>query len=220
MRESRKTILAFTLTEMLVAMAIMVILMAVAIPAVKKLSASMEQSGGVKTLIEAALSNARAVAVREQKYAGVRFQQYEGRQYLMVVINDPNGTGYVNGFRVVDGRKPMVLPENTAIISDQFQTDPLLGVAANLKQAISASIIFTPTGSMTTHDVWFKDNVQFGKTIFLLNDGANFPSVNSFRVYDLKAFAEIPSTKRWSYLSESSSSEHISPYTGELIKKN
>ena len=198
MRNRKSTIWGFTLTEMLVTMAIMTILMAVAISAVKKLSESMEQSAGVKNVIEAALANARAVAVREQKYAGVRFQQYNGRQYLMCIINDPNGTGLANGFRVVDGRRPVALSENVAIISEQYTNDTDLKDALKLAEATLPSVVFTPAGKLTTHSVRFKGQMQFGKTSFLWDDGGNYPSMISFRIYDLKTFANVDSNNRWS----------------------
>jgi prepilin-type N-terminal cleavage/methylation domain-containing protein len=220
MRNRRHINQGFTLTEMLVSMAIMTILMAVAIPAAKKLSESMEQSAGVKNVIEAALANARAVAVREQKYAGIRFQQYNGRQYLMFIINDPAVTGLANGFRIVDGRKPVALSENTAIISEKYTNDTDLQDAAKLTEATSASILFTPAGKLTTHPVRFKGQMQFGKASFMWDDGGDYPSVISFLIYDLKVFENVSGTNRWSKYLSGVNSEHISPYTGELIKKN
>lgn len=159
MRESRKTILAFTLTEMLVVMAIMVILMAVAIPAVKKLSASMEQSTGVISIIDAALSNARAIAVREQKYAGVRFQMDKaGKTYLVLIINDvddsPNGTGLANGFRVVDGRKPIILPDTIGVIADEiYYSDLYMKNPLGRNEATTFSVVFSPSGQFVVHQV-------------------------------------------------------------------
>lgn len=218
MREYNKNILGFTLTEMLVAMAIMVILMAAAVPTIKKLREAMEQSTGVKSIIDAALSNARAIAVREQKYAGVRFQLHEGRQYLMLIINDPNGTGLVNGFRMVDGRKSVMLPDGVAIISEKYKKDSDLKTPAKFVEASLVSIIFTPAGKLTTHDVRYKGQLQFGNSVLPWDDNSDYSSIVSFRIYDIKELAKFTSSPWDGYL-KNLNTEHINPYTGELIRK-
>ena len=117
-----------SLTEILVVMAIMAILMGVSIPAAKQLMGSFESSTGTRQLINAALSNARAIAVRNQTYAGVRFQEDINRNtYIIFIEHDPSdnpanapqpiGTGLANGFRAVTGRKPMKLPQDVGVVS-------------------------------------------------------------------------------------------------------
>ena len=66
---------AFSLTEIMVVIAIVAILATIVIPAAKTLIESFEMDSQVKPVIGAALANARAIAMREQKYAGIRFQQ-------------------------------------------------------------------------------------------------------------------------------------------------
>jgi Tfp pilus assembly protein FimT len=105
-----------SLTEILVVVGIIAVLMGVSIPAAKQLAGSFETGTGVRQLINAALSNARAIAVREQTYAGVRFQQdAEGHTYMIFIVHDKAATGLANGFRAVMGRKPMQLPENVSV---------------------------------------------------------------------------------------------------------
>lgn len=251
MRSRRNTIWGFTLTEMLVVMAIMTILMAVAIPAVKKLSASMEQSGGVKPLIEAALSNARAIAVREQKYAGVRFQMdATGKQFLIFIVHDPDaspdGTGFANGFRVVDGRKPMALPENVGVIAEEvYYSNIYFQNPAGVNDATAFSIVFSPSGQFVVHQVRvyssdglansndrvFNDENKFknGFAQFrrdgLISDVdalAGFRqeySVQRIIIYDKSEF-EKHKNSAWTLYLSGLNSEYISSYTGELIKKN
>jgi hypothetical protein len=74
-------------------------------------------------MISGALSTARAIAAKEQRYAGVRFQTayhpdgpLNAPQYMIFIVQDPTmvGTrGY--GFRAVEGLKPIKLPENVVV---------------------------------------------------------------------------------------------------------
>jgi hypothetical protein len=125
------------------------------------------------------MSNARAIAIREGHYAGVRFQQDSaGRQYLVLVIHDPNQTGLANGFRVAEGRKPMALPQNVGVMScrvqkkydnglfDSDRTDDW-DLASNpsmadtclntnvshvgMNDATTFSIVFNPSGKFVVH---------------------------------------------------------------------
>ena len=122
----------FSLTELLVVVGIIALLMSVGIPAAKKLSESLESSDGVRSVINAALCNARATAIKEQKYAGVRFQfGADGRQYMVLVLHDPaekptnaeiannpdkTGTGLASGFRVMSNRKSTALPASVGVM--------------------------------------------------------------------------------------------------------
>lgn len=123
-----------TLTEILVVVAVMAILLGISVPTAQHLMDSFESSTGVRYLINAALSNARAIAVRNQAYAGVRFQTAAGgNTYMIFIVHDPDATGYANGFRAVMGRQPMKLPEGVTV-NDCF-------------------VVFSPAGKLTTHSV-------------------------------------------------------------------
>lgn len=120
-----------TLSEVLVVVAAMVLLTVLAVPATRKIVASFESASGVRRVIAAALANARAIAAKEQCYAGIRFQQdLNGDQYMIFIIHDPadpptaaqlaadpqrTGTGLANGFRALDGRKPIKLPATVGV---------------------------------------------------------------------------------------------------------
>jgi prepilin-type N-terminal cleavage/methylation domain-containing protein len=198
-----------TLTEVLVVVAVMAILLGISVPTAQHLMDSFESSTGVRYLINAALSNARAIAVRNQAYAGVRFQEAaDGHTYMIFIVHDPDpspeGTGLANGFRAVEGRKPMRLPE---------------GVSVN-----KCSVIFSPAGKLTTHLVWVrnKDGVTdetSNDTIFntpikvdggvamFVQDGGNSSSVRHITIVQKGKYDSDTST----------STEYISPYTGELV---
>ena len=71
----------FSLSEMLVVISVIILLIGIGIPAARQITDSFESSAGLRNVISAALSNARAIATKNQKYAGLRFQQDQnGRQ--------------------------------------------------------------------------------------------------------------------------------------------
>ncbi|RKY09542.1 MAG: hypothetical protein DRP66_01965 [Planctomycetota bacterium] len=129
----------FTLSELLVVMAVMMILAAATIPVARQLMKSFETSAGVRRLISAALCNGRAIAAKEQRYAGVRFQQdIKGNQYMIFIIHDPapapttdqlaidpfaTGTGLACGFRAIEGKKPIKLPANIGVMDLRIRLD-------------------------------------------------------------------------------------------------
>jgi Tfp pilus assembly protein FimT len=191
-----------SLTEILVVVGIIAVLMGVSIPAAKQLAGSFETGTGVRQLINAALSNARAIAVREQAYAGVRFQENkDGNGYMIFIVHDNAATGYANGFRAVTGRKPMKLPEDVSVSR--------------------LSVVFSPQGKLTVHSVraYNKDgqaddssndtifntinNVNGGHAMFEQDPG-NFNSTQSITIGSKKGLT-------------ASTTEYISPYTGELV---
>jgi hypothetical protein len=223
MRNRRKTIRALTLTELLVIMSVMVILLAISIPAAKKLSESLENSAGTRSIIDAAMSNARAIAIREGHYAGVRFQQDSaGGQYLVLVIHDPNQTGLANGFCTVKGRKPIPLPQNVGLIAagGNYSDTSLQSTIGKdgLNDATTFSIVFSPSGKFVIHPVRIRNkdgktndtstdrvfntqqNVTDGKAMFLQDD---YPtkgydeenSVSGFRIYNKRELAKAQAIK-------------------------
>jgi Tfp pilus assembly protein FimT len=172
MKQNDKKTRAVTLTELLVMMAVMVILLAIAAPVAQKLAQSLGGSGGARNIIDAALTSARAIAVREGQYAGVRFQQDStGRQYLVFIINDPNATSYANGFRAVKGRKPTALPEGVGVTGYRVQksytdgnsddqdltsigplaADQYLDSDFEMNDATTFSVLFSSSGKFVVH---------------------------------------------------------------------
>lgn len=115
--------LAFSLVELLVVIAVIASLVALAIPAINAMQKSYDSTGTV-SMISAALSTARSLAISHQQYAGVRFQKVydkkgplEANQYMIFIVYDSNEeTGWVCGFVAVEGYKPVKLPENIGVI--------------------------------------------------------------------------------------------------------
>ena len=105
-----------TLTEMIVVIAIVTMLTAFSLPAIKALHRSFSSTGSTQAVISAALSTARAIAASRHRYAGVRFQQdQEGNQYIIYIIHDFDTTGLAPGFCAIAGYKPVKLPDNIAV---------------------------------------------------------------------------------------------------------
>jgi prepilin-type N-terminal cleavage/methylation domain-containing protein len=185
-----------TLTEILVTVAIIAVLLAVSIPAAKELSRSLEQSVGAGSVIDAALANARAIAIREQKYAGVRFQRdVQGNSYLTFIIHDPAATGIANGFRAVENKKPMALPEAVGVISCRVQenyaddaitdvdlfmngkanptaSDSYLNSDVRMNDASTFSIIFNASGKFVFHNVRVRSSSTNDKIFNTAVEGA------------------------------------------------
>lgn len=121
-----------TLIEMTLVVATIALLIGFGMPAVRALVNSFHSESGVRSVINAALSSARAMAVQRQSYVGVRFQMAYHRgaadpedvltapQYLVFIIHDPDrapdGTEYANGFRAIEGIEPIKLPDSFAVM--------------------------------------------------------------------------------------------------------
>jgi len=176
------------------------VLAVMTVPATKALMESFETSAGVRKLISAVLCNARAIAAKEQRYAGVRFQRdLKGNQYMIFIIHDP--TLRPLGFRAVEGKKPIKLPANIGVMdlyvkdnylpagpppTDQgIAADGDIDVAEEVMDTTTFSIVFSPVGKLVVHDVRVHDrtsvddvfnsmaNVDADDAMFYQDDYAN-----------------------------------------------
>jgi len=231
-----------SLTEMLVVAAILSLLAYFVVPASRTVVRSFESAGGVRTMISAALSSARAIAAKEHRYAGIRFQKASGPdplkapQYMIFIIHDKDKTDYANGFRAVEGLKPIKLPDSVGvmdlwaggaqIVSDSDITDTY---PASVIDTTTFSIIFSPSGKLVIHDVRVAGTggSVFGTGGMFPEDGAyegltEEPSRNSFLIYDRRAFRQAYEQGRpWSGYLAGLVDEmiYINPYTGTLINR-
>jgi len=182
-----------TLTEMTVVIATIALLTVFGIPAIRTFVKSFETEAGVRGMINAALSNARAIAAKEQKYAGVRFQhkyQAEGMgcQYMIFIIHDttirPGVAGNLS-LRAVTGTKPLKLPDNIGVMDLRIDETVVVGSdldvtdGENLTDMTAFSIIFSPSGKLVIHTLWVKnrdDNDTSRDDIF--NTQGNVEDVN------------------------------------------
>lgn len=158
-----------TLTEMTVVVAVIALLVTIGLPAIRAFYGAFESEGSVRGLVSAGFAAARATAASQQRYAGIRFQkahnpddpeQLEASQYMIFIVHDFGRTGRANGFRVVEGIKPIKLPETIGLMDSTLIRENI-NLDANwepsglqeLNDLTSFSIIFSPSGKMIMHDV-------------------------------------------------------------------
>ena len=127
-----------TLVEMAIVIAAIVLLGGFGLPAVRTFLETFESGTGARPVISAALASARAIAAKEQRYAGIRFQKaynpdapldpLKAEQYMVFIINDPSIGAYF--FRAVEGLEPIKLPNglgvmDLAIVSSRNVQNPV-----------------------------------------------------------------------------------------------
>ncbi|MBC8471163.1 MAG: prepilin-type N-terminal cleavage/methylation domain-containing protein [Planctomycetes bacterium] len=173
----------FTLTEMVVVLATMSLLVAFGLPVMRMIRESFESKTGGKSMISAALSSARAIAAKEQHYAGIRFQRDSaGNQYMIFIIHDFEKTGLNPGFRAVQNLKPTKLPDSMGVMdsmvrinhgtnwtdAEKILDEPLNAAYLDdtnpqnlgpdqknryITDTSSFSIVFSPNGKLIMHNV-------------------------------------------------------------------
>jgi prepilin-type N-terminal cleavage/methylation domain-containing protein len=168
----------FTLVENLVALSIIVIVSGLGLFGIHSFLESYESGGQTQFQIAAALSNARAIAAREGRCAGVRFQRAynpqgfdKADQYMIFIIKSDlnNASRYdMDSFHAVEGKKPiklsgsvMVMSTGTGSYGGLINSDSSIDTEAELRDALTFSIIFSPSGRLIKPQVLVrnKDNV-------------------------------------------------------------
>jgi prepilin-type N-terminal cleavage/methylation domain-containing protein len=152
---------AFSLVELLVVLTVIAALVALTIPAIKSMQRSFD-STGAEGMISTALSTARTLAIKNNHYAGVRFQKtgdpnnvLKADQYMIFIIFDKaNERGWVCGFTAVEGYKPIKLPENTDVIDKIIRRDRKVGDNCGTKiddanTLVPADLSLSDTNSIT-----------------------------------------------------------------------
>ena len=226
-KKSKKS--AFSIIELLVVIAIIASLTGLAIPAIRMMQQSYN-STGTEQMIIAALSSARSIAMSEQRYAGVRFQKAYNPKYpddplkqdqymIFIIYEEPRKMGNeTNAFRVVEGMKPIKLPENIGIMDmTNIGSDGEIDDPEKLINATAFSIVFSPAGKLAVREVQTRNkdgdasgtgsNDDVFNTLDKVTDVGNPAGLfiqdesgvvglaqesgrNSFVIYDRKTFAE------------------------------
>lgn len=168
---------AVTLTEMTVVIAAVALLTVFGLPAVRAFIDSFQSQAGARAMISATLASARAVAAREQHFVGIRFQKayhpegpLKAPQYMIFIIHDQPSTDLANGFRAVEGIKPIKLPDSFGVMDlkvvdrsgsrpnvkcrdDRINMDSELKGPAEVTDTTTFSVIFSPSGKLVKHRV-------------------------------------------------------------------
>ncbi len=242
-----------TLVEILTVIAIAVLVTVVSVPAIDVFFDSFASQGSTQAMINAALSSARAMATSEHKYVGIRFQKIYDEsplyadQYMIFIVYDYEGTGRLaNGFRAVDGLKPMKLPENIGVMDLYYgsdndrQIDDDLVIGDFFRDATTFSIIFSPAGKLVIHDVWVRNRdgrtddsssddifntegaitAPVKPTGMFLQDAANELSRRMFYIYDTRDFRRAYNDDQpvSGYL-VNLEPLYINPHTGTIISQ-
>ncbi|OHB65719.1 MAG: hypothetical protein A2Y76_12130 [Planctomycetes bacterium RBG_13_60_9] len=159
-----------TLIEMTLVVATIALLVGFAVPAVRALMNSFQSQGGVQSMVNAALSSARAMAMSGQRYVGVRFQKLctsddpldplqgllDAPQYMVFITHEEPKKmgGLANGFRAVDGLEPIKLPSTIGVMDlSGIGSDAQIDDPPELSDATTFSIVFSPSGKLVVHDV-------------------------------------------------------------------
>jgi prepilin-type N-terminal cleavage/methylation domain-containing protein len=233
-----------TLTEMVVVVSIIAVFTVLGLPAIRALIRSVESGSSARAMISAALSSARAIAAKEQHYAGVRFQnkyQEDGKgcQYMIFIVHDFDKTKLANGFRAVEGIEPVKLPDSVGVMdlrinkNVEIVLNTQIDTPAEVNDTTTFSIVFSPSGKLVIHDVRVSNstskddifntetNVENGIGMFV-QDNSDEPSRNSFIIYDRTIFEKLNPLSRYTdYLEDLAKKEvvYINPYTGTMINK-
>lgn len=158
-----------TLTEMMVVVAVVALLVSFGLPAVRTFLDSLASSGSAKAMISAGLASARAIAAKEQRYAGFRFQKayhpegpLEASQYMIFIIHDaeipPSVQGNL-GCCAIEGLRPVKLPDSIGAMDlvlgsngdEIVDMDTEIDVVAELVDVTTFSILFSPSGKLLLH---------------------------------------------------------------------
>ena len=189
-----------TLIELLFVVGAVAILVALAVPTVRTLNRSWGADINYQ-LLNGLLSTAKAIAEKEGRYAGIRFQQTtDGKQYAIFIIHEPFVPYPVNPANPADpnndaipciaaaGKQAVLLGANISVAREQIIYTQNISPADK-----SVTIMFSPTGRLVRkwviaganprnlNDEYF-DNDDSKRLLFREDSGASF-SHGGFVIY-------------------------------------
>ena len=228
----------FTLIELSVTLAIILMVVAMTLPTMMKLidsRANMESFN----LVAAQLSAARAEAVNDTTYAGVHLQldtetdMAEKTAYSMVITIPPANLEDTNPvFKRHDLFMPRRLPGSTAMgkLTSEFITDANPSLYQNLSDAnlesfCSFSIIFSPDGSVVTKvkgaNIMFDSaDPMFSGIQTKIWDHTvadNKPGIKAFTLFNYLELLKLEAAERATYLDENGQFLPVNMHTGQLF---
>ncbi len=183
--------IGFSLSELLVVIAVISLLVGIGVPVAKEMIASFESPAATAHIISAALANARAMAIANGKYTGVRFQQdTTGRQYMIFIENDSSIGPWLAGnlgCRVIEGRKPIKLPATVGVMDLKVKDGYDVSVPVELEKDIASdgdivddytqlrdtttfSILFSKAGKLVVRNMRVRNRDDYSDTDPLSQD--------------------------------------------------
>ncbi len=171
-----------SLLEETLVVAIVAIMIFLAVPAARHLFDRLQTPAGVKALISSALASARAIAARDQRYVGIRFQHacYKDTQgniqpeksplkmpqYMIFIEYQPVGQTASNDqdtFIAIEGIEPIKLPENIGVMDltltpnagqiESISNNDEINDDRELLDTTTFSIVFSPAGKLVVREV-------------------------------------------------------------------
>jgi len=146
------------------------VLAAFGLPAIRGMLQSFQSGGGTRAMIDASLASARAIAAKNQRYAGLRFQQacdrqdplnaLKGSQYMIFVIHEEARKmgNDKTCFRAVPGVSPIKLPDGLGVMDlrvdghQAVDSDGDIDSDEELRDTTSFMILFSPAGKLVVRD--------------------------------------------------------------------
>lgn len=233
----------FTMAELLVAIGIIALLVAIAVPTVGTMFKGANEAKAINT-IKAALSLGRSKAMQNQTYAGVRFQRnaHNGKFYAVIIEHDPSATNLANGFLAAPGVKPMPLPSGIGLVAMVPNSDSDLNSEDEVEDHHTFSVVFGTQGNVVVHEVRIrnrdgetdnsskdgifntKNNVDADPPFGMFYQDENAPpyeeefSTLGLYIVDLARFDTYTNNKYSEYLNNQVDMMRLNVYTGEVME--
>ena len=150
-------------------MSIIIIVSGISIFSIRAAMDAFESRDNVQGLISSAIANAKALAAKEGKLAGIRFQKIydpsgveNASQYMIFIVSDAESASNLTASRMfvaAKGKRAIKLPDSIGVMDlrlgfpqgshdEYINTDNEIATTQYLSDTTTFSIIFNPTGKL------------------------------------------------------------------------